>query len=251
MSLETQFLFYKTMVRKIKSFLIRVLAIIHADSSAKVVFYHDISKKYTPMGTEANVFWAHMTCLREGDIVCFDDGFRGLWDEREKLRVVSLAFGVKIIVFLAVGLVGKPGYLTWVEIRELQDKYRVEFQCHTWSHQTLAGPYNYEVREPINGRTEEWYRYELVDSKAELERQLGKNVTSLCFPVGYFSDDVIRRCKNAGYQKVYASYPGNVTDEYIQPRCLVQDFQLSTFKAVLRGGMCLFAPHYRQLHEFN
>ena len=235
----------------IKNFLLALGALVHRDCAPKVVFYHDIGKQYTPMGTESEVFWAHMKCLRAGDVVCFDDGFRGVWDHRERLAVSSRQLAVRVIVFLPVGLVGKPGYLTWDEIRELQDRYGVEFQCHTWSHQTLVGPYNDEVPEPPYGRTEEWYRHELVDSKAELERKLGKKITALCFPVGYFSDDVIRRCKAAGYEKVYASYPGNVTDEYIQPRCLVQDLPVGAFKFVLRGGMSVLAPRYLKLHKFN
>ena len=234
-----------------KDILMLLGAFFFRDARPKVVFYHDAGKRYTSMGTEPEVFWAHMKCLRAGDVVCFDDGFRGIWDVRERLAVSRQRLAVKVTVFLAVGLVGKPGYLTWDEIRELQDKYGVEFQCHTWSHQTLIGPYNDEVPEPVNGRTEEWYRHELVDSKAELERQLGKKITALCFPVGYFSDDVIRRCKAAGYEKVYASYPGNVTDEYVQPRCLVQDLSVGAFKSVLRGGMSVLAPRYLKLHKFN
>ena len=143
----------------IKSILLAIGAFVYRDCEPKVVFYHDVGKRYTPMGTEPYVFWAHRKCLRAGDVVCFDDGFRGLWDEREKLGVLSCELRVKIIVFLAVGFVGRSGYFTWDEIRELQDKYGVEFQCHTWSHQTLVGPYNYEVPEPVNGRTEEWYRH--------------------------------------------------------------------------------------------
>ena len=222
-------------------------ALIPQDFSPKVVFYHDVGQKYTPMGTPENLFWLHMELIRNGDIVCFDDGFRGIWDEREKLKVVSCRF--RVIVFLAVGLVGAPGYLTWDEIKKLQDMYGVEFQCHTWSHQTLAGPYNYEVPEPTNGRTEDWYGNEIVDSKAELERRLGNRVTALCFPVGYFSDDVIRRCKEAGYEKVYASYPGDITDNYIQPRCLVQDMSVFEFKCVLNGGMNWLRPRYLRRHK--
>ena len=213
----------------------------------KVVFYHDIGIRYTTMGTQADLFWAHMACLREGDIVCFDDGFRGIWDERDKIRVVSCKF--RVIVFLAVGLVGNPGYLTWGEIRELQDKYGIEFQCHTWSHQTLAGPYNDEVDPPANGRTEEWFHHELIGSKAELERKLGKKVVALCFPVGYFTDDIIRRCKEAGYEKVYASYPGNVTDDYIQPRCLVQNMSVKEFECALNGGMNWLKSRYLRRHK--
>ena len=224
---------------------------IFGSAEPKVVYYHDIGKKYTPMGTDMDLFWRHMSLLREGDVVCFDDGFRGFWDEREKFNHAEKVGHIKKIVFIAVGLVGKQGYLTWDEIRELQDKCGIEFQCHTWSHQTLAGPYNDEVPEPASGRTDEWYHHEIVDSKVELERQLGKKVTALCFPVGYFSNDVIRRCEEAGYEKVYASYPGNVTDDYIQPRCLAQDLSGFEFGYVLRGGMNAFRGRYLKMHKVS
>ena len=233
----------------IKSLILQLSALLLRDNSPKVVFYHDVGTLYSPMGTAEKVFWGHMSCLREGDVVCFDDGFRGIWDAREKLKGVSSKF--RVIVFIAVGLVGKPGYLTWEEIKELQDMYGLDFQCHTWSHQTLVGPYNDEVPEPPNGRTEEWYRHELIDSKMEIERHLCKKITEFCFPVGYFSDDVIRRCKEAGYEKVYASFPGNVTDDYVQSRCLVQDLSVGVFKSVLRGGMSVLAPRYLKLHRYN
>ena len=93
--------------------------------------------------------------------------------------------------------------------------------------------------------------YELVDSKAELERRLGKKVTALCFPVGYFSDEVIRRCKTSGYETVYASYPGDVTDDYVQPRCLVQDLSVGEFKSVLNGGMNLLERRYLKRHKVD
>ena len=243
------------MKRMLKEFLLRLWAFLCPSSCPKVVFYHDIGKHWTAMGTDCEVFWQHMKCLRHGDVVCFDDGFRGIWDEREKWRSEGVmgrgSDGVKKIVFLAVELVGRPGYLKWDEIRELQDKYGFEFQCHTWSHQTLAGPWNDEVPAPVEGRTEEWYRHELVASKCELKRQLGRAVTALCLPVGHFSDSVIGRCRAAGYKKVYASYPGNVTNDYVQPRCIAQDLSVAAFKAVLNGGMTAFKNRYREMHEFK
>lgn len=232
-----------------KTILLKICSLLARDCAAKVVFYHDIGQKYTPMGTPGALFWAHMSQLRDGDVVCFDDGFRGVWDERDKLRAVSSKF--RVVVFIAVALVGEKGYLTWDEIRELQEEYGVEFQCHTWTHQTLAGPWNTEVRAPHNGRTEDWFRHELVESKVELEHRLGRQVTALCFPVGYFNDDVIRRCKAAGYKQVFASYPGNVTSKYIQPRCLVQNMSTGEFKCLLKGGMNLFCWHYRKLHNID
>ena len=62
---------------------------------------------------------------------------------------------------------------------------------------------------------------------------------------------MIRRCKEAGYKKVYASYPGNITDEYIQPRCLVQDLGVMGFKAVLNGGMGIFKKRYLKMHKVD
>lgn len=230
----------------IKTLIILLGCLLRRGGNPKVIFYHDIGRKWTPMGTPVNVFWRHMALLRKYDVVCFDDGFRGIWNERKEFARQQ----IKPIVFLAVALIGQEGYLTWDEIRTLQNDYDFEFQCHTWSHQTLVGPYNDEVAEPNNGRTEEWYWHEIIDSKVELERQLCRKVTSLCFPVGYFSNDIIRRCKDAGYEKVYASYPGDVTDDYIQPRCIVQDLSPLALRATLNGGMMIFENRYKNLHKY-
>ena len=125
----------------IKSLILQLSALLLRDNSPKVVFYHDVGTLYSPMGTAEKVFWGHMSCLREGDVVCFDDGFRGIWDAREKLKGVSSKF--RVIVFIAVGLVGKPGYLTWEEIKELQDMYGLDFSAtlglikHWWVHITM------------------------------------------------------------------------------------------------------------------
>lgn len=232
------------MVALIKNVLLFLNAVFRHDTAAKVVFYHDIGTEYTEMGTPEVVFRAHLACLkgRRGvnfHTVAFDDGFRGVWDHRETLK----SFGVSPIVFIVVGLVGRPGYLTWDEMRTLKRDYGFEFQCHTWSHQTLVGPVNADLPRPEQDdfRTDDWYRHELVDSKAELERQLGCEVSALCFPVGYFSDDVVRRGAAAGYSRFYASFPGNRSEgdlaPRIVPRCLCQHLSPFAFKCVLDGGM--------------
>lgn len=253
------------MRKVIKNIILWVYAIVVQDKARKVVFYHDIGKKNTSMGTNPDVFMKHLEVESwrlkvEGrrDLICFDDGFRGVWDYRDELEKIVGA-GVKVIVFIAVRLVGQPGYLTWDEIRTLNREYGIDFQCHTWSHQTLVGEMIDES--PKEERTEEWYKRELVESKEEIERQLNLGereegerlrekvvVDELCFPVGNFSDDVIERCKAAGYRKVYASYPGNITDDYVQPRCLVQDLGVMGFKAVLNGGMNPMKSRYLAMH---
>ena len=235
------------MKRLVKFMMMLAYAVLREDCRLKIVFYHDIGTDNTPMGTPTKLFWAHMAVLKKvdgGHRVAFDDGFRGIWAERENLK----REGVRPLVFLPIRLIGMPGYLTWDEVLVLQNEYGFDFQCHTWSHQTLAGEYIDES--PIEPRTEEWYKRELVDSKAELERRLKKKVEGLCFPAGMFSEEVVARCAAAGYSRLYASYPGNIPpeSELIIPRNLVQDFGLPAFKTVLRGGMMAFEKRYRRLH---
>lgn len=242
------------MARLIKRLLMIVQVLRHRDGAAKVVFYHDVGKAYTSMGTDAHMFWRHMHIFCEDNAnrascarhkVCFDDGFRGIWDCREELKQQ----GLRPMVFLAVRLIGLPGYLTRDEILLLQRDYGFDFECHAWSHQTLAGPMIDES--PMEDRTEAWYDRELVASKSELEKMLGKTVNSICLPVGNFSGAVLRRCKRAGYDKVYMSYPGNICEKYVQPRNLVQDMSAFDFKLALNGGLMALFDRYYKLHKFE
>lgn len=238
---------HKSLKKRLRSMVLRFFAAVRRDSSPKAVFYHDIGHKWTPMGTPKHLFFAHMRLLRPGDMVCFDDGFRGIWDARDELKAAN----VHPVVFIAPALVGGNGYLTWDEMRTLQAEYGFSFQSHTWSHQTLAGGFNHELPPPDEGRTEQWFRREIVLSKDEIERRLGKGVDSICLPVGHFSDSVLERCRVAGYKYVYSSIPGNLDDGFLRHRCLAQDLDERDFRAVLNGGMNTLAKRYLKMHKTN
>lgn len=237
----------------VRSFLLLFGKMLNHDNNPKILFYHDIGKRYTDMGTEPKIFWAQMEMIRGlKHKICFDDGFRGIWDEREKFR----DNGIQPTVFLAVRLIGQVGYLNWDEIRILERDYQFIFQCHTWSHQTLIGPMIDES--PKEKRDEDWYKRELVESKKEIERQLGHEVTELCFPVGYFSTDIIERCQNAGYHRLYSSVPGNQGEGvcgkwrgFVEPRCLCQFLSLFEFGCVINGGLNFFDRRYFRKHFIN
>lgn len=231
------------MANRIKTLLFVLYAMVRRDARPKVVFYHDVGTEWTPMGTPRRMFWAHMKQLRKGDVVCLDDGFHGAWDEREKFKTMGLHPRISV----APRLVGTKGYLNWEELRILHNDYGFAIVCHGWSHQTLAGPMIDES--PVEERAESWYRRELVESKEKIAAEIGVEVNELCFPVGLFSDELLARCRAAGYKKVYASYPGNVCDDYVQPRCLVQDIGSFGFWATLRGGMNVFEKRYYRAHK--
>lgn len=255
------------MKRIAKHLVLKAFAFLFRDDGPKVVYYHDVGTSYTDMGTPLELLKAHVACARRMGfsfapkledlnapkklLMCFDDGFRGLWDERDYF----FREGISPTVFIAVDLVGQSGYLTWDEIRELQ-RHGFVFQSHTWSHQTLAGPMIDESFKEV--RTDEWYRHELLDSKNELERRLGHAVSSLCFPCGYFSDDAIRYAEEAGYRYLYASYPGKMPtanalgkNSVIIPRCLMQNSNVADFQCVLKGGLFVLQGHYLRKHVFK
>ena len=235
------------MIKKfLRSVVLAVLSVVRRNSSPKVIFYHDIGLKYTPMGTEIGLLVSHMRLLRTGDVICFDDGFHGLYDHIGRLLEIVDLKKNRVLVFLAVRLIGTPGYLSWAEILKLRG-LGVVFQNHGWQHQSLVGPVVDES--PIEERDEAWYHRELIESKSVLEKHLRERVEEFCFPVGYFSDELVERCRQAGYTRVYASFPGSVSNSFIQPRCLVQNMSPFEMRCVLNGGMNPLAGRYYRMHH--
>jgi peptidoglycan/xylan/chitin deacetylase (PgdA/CDA1 family) len=178
---------------------------------SKILFYHDVfdKKQYTEMGTSLRLFQQHIEVIErcgfkivgkiqhtEREImICFDDGFRGIYDTKD----FFIQQQIKPIIFIAVDLIGKDNYLSKEEIIELQS-LGFRFESHTWHHKNLA-QFN-----------EDELKHELLDSKQYLSDLLGKNIESICFPMGYFSDKVIAESIKYGYKYLYSSLPGNFHD---------------------------------------
>ena len=261
-----------SMRRLFKRFAFCLSALIFRDKSPKVIYYHDIGVTHTKMGTPFELFKHHVGAAKASGyeyvswndfgkgtddckkeiLLCFDDGFRGVYDFREYF----CSEGIRPLVFVAVGLVGTPGHLTWAEMAELQE-LGFSFQSHTWSHQTLAGPGIEALSGQIIERTDVWFEHELRDSKAVLERELGNKVMALCFPAGRFSEDALQRCHDVAYTELYTSIPGalRVLDQVVGidgcrliPRHLCQDLTVGEFLNVLKGGLKPFMRYYLKRH---
>jgi len=85
--------------------------------------------------------------------------------------------------------------MSWDELRDLE-KRKVRTESHTANHRKLAGLSREEIAR------------ELKDSKIELETQLNKTVTSLCYPAGSFNQDVVDVMGTSDYQVGFTSMPG-------------------------------------------
>ena len=92
----------------IKKTLLCFSSILHHNKKSKIVYYHDVygDKKYTDMGTSLSTFAQHIKVIHdEGFIIkakiqnpdkevmiCFDDGFRGIYDTRQIMVCVQQYF---------------------------------------------------------------------------------------------------------------------------------------------------------------
>lgn len=239
-------------MRKIvKMALMWLSSVIHRNRKSKIVYYHDVygDKQYTDMGTTLEMFAKHIQAIREcgfslvskitkneGEaMICFDDGFRGIYDTRQ----FFVEQGLRPTVFLAISLIGKPGYLNKNEILELQKEGFI-FQCHAWSHSDLT---EFSKEELVR---------ELCESKKELTELLGKTVDEICFPIGYFSQLVLDECKNYGYSTLYSSIPGNYFDNLyadgLRTRNLLQFADANETKIILHGGNDMIQDRYLKMH---
>jgi peptidoglycan/xylan/chitin deacetylase (PgdA/CDA1 family) len=89
-------------------------------------------------------------------------------------------------------------HMTWDQIREMSQN-GISVGAHTISHRSLAT------------LTIEEARYELLESKARLEQQLGQPVKFFAYPYGAFRDlskDIVRMVAESGYVCAVTSLSG-------------------------------------------
>lgn len=234
----------------IRKILLMAGSIVSSNHHSKLLYYHDVfgDTRYTDMGTPLNLFRQHLSIIKkegyqvvprimnkDGEVaILFDDGFKGIFDVRQFFYDEGLC----PTVFLAVSLIGQNGYLSKDEILELQ-RHGFIFECHTWSHQDLT-----------SFNDDELVR-ELKHSKEYLSDLLGKNVTEICLPLGYFSNHLLDKLREYGYKAIYSSVPGDYNAfvyNIMRARNLLQFAEPDEVKYVLRGGNNILQSHYIKLH---
>lgn len=183
--------------------------IYHRNNDSKVVYYHDVSTNYTTMGTNLDLMKTHFEIVRQSGytivpnitkrqnqvMVCFDDGWAGIYDNKD----FFIDHNIVPTIFIAVDLIGADGYMTVGQIRELQ-ALGFQFECHTWSHQSLT-LFDDDI-----------LKHELKDSKEELERLFGHPFTAICYPQGRFSMHIHNLCERYGYTRQFSSVAGGYYD---------------------------------------
>lgn len=138
-----------------------------------------------------------------------DDGYR---DNFERAFPILRRYGIPATIFLVSSVVDGPNHLTWEQTIEMHQR-RVDFESHTVHHYdltTLAQPQ---------------LDYELAESKRIIEARLSDRVTSIAYPSGEYSDQVVSRVEFAGYLAGWKKGGGPVQPDdnaYLLPRIRVR-----------------------------
>jgi peptidoglycan/xylan/chitin deacetylase (PgdA/CDA1 family) len=149
--------------------------------------------------------------------ISFDDALRSaatVFPDLERL-------GFPITVFVCTALAGKGSPLTiaelagddpaelatmtWDELRSLADR-GVGIQSHGVSHAHLTQ------------LSDDDLRAELVNSKAEIEDELGRVCDELAYPYGEHDERVRAAARAAGYARAFAIWDAPRDDEYAKRR---------------------------------
>jgi peptidoglycan/xylan/chitin deacetylase (PgdA/CDA1 family) len=136
----------------------------------------------------------------------------------------ELGFGATC--YLTVDFLGRRGYLTRPQVRELVAA-GIEVGCHSMSHAYLS-----DLDDPSLHR-------EVVLAKADLEDIAGVSIRSFSCPGGRYDDRVLPVAREAGYDSVTTSK--SVWNEHARPAGLLgriaitRDSTMERFVATLSG----------------
>lgn len=117
-------------------------------------------------------------------VITFDDGY----EDNQRVAVPLLRkYGFHGIIFVITDNIGKPGYLTWEQMKAVQER-AINIGSHTMTHANLTKLDAEELAK------------ELQYSKVSLEKGLGTRVDYVAYPHGGVNAQVIAAAKEAGYK---------------------------------------------------
>lgn len=160
-------------------------------------------------------------------VITFDDGY----EDNQRIAVPILRkYGFKAIIFVITDNIGKPGFVTWAQMKAVQER-AISIGSHTLSHENLTNLSPEEVNT------------QLIGSKVSLQQGLGTSADYIAYPYGEYNQQVIAALQAAGYKGACSTKVGvNVKNGNIYalkriyigpPRLGLWEFKLRLWRAQL------------------
>lgn len=131
-------------------------------------------------------------------ILTFDDGYIDFY---LNAFPILRKYNAHAVVFIPTGLIGTTYYMSWPQIKEIDATGLISFQAHSVHHKNLTSiPQSDLITE-------------LVQSKKDLENNLGKPVNFMAYPEGASNGFVWDQVQKAGYLGAVGTYYGTIVSE--------------------------------------
>lgn len=162
-------------------------------------------------------------------VITFDDGHV---DAYKNVFPILQKYNLRATFFITTDFINLyPNYLTWEQIREMQESGLVDIESHTLNHRLLT---------EIRSRDKIWDQ--LYGSKQAIEWYLKKPANFIAYPGGRYSLETEAISKEAGYRAAFTTDYGlafNEPDAYVFDRIQIfgaNSHTLLRFKMRLNGA---------------
>ena len=165
------------------------------DSGILSIMYHRFNEnKYPSTNINMEIFKKHMQIIRENgfdfiNLDEFNNSFKSKKDEKKILLSVDDAFKsfydnawpylkkneIPFILFVSTEPIGKEGYMTWEQIKEIEKEKYAYIGNHSHSHQYLI---NFNIRD---------FKIDIDRSIKIFRENLGYNPIFFSYPFGEYS----------------------------------------------------------------
>jgi len=139
-------------------------------------------------------------------VISFDDGYRDFYTD---VFPILKKYNVKAVAYVVSGFLDKPNYLLTEQLKEIAKSGLVEIGAHTVHHISLRGLSPTVVK------------YEIEESKKELEQITNFTVVSFAYPDGSFDNQAMKLVREAGFKSAVTTTHGievNQENKYSLPR---------------------------------
>jgi len=151
-------------------------------------------------------------------IITFDDGYADNWTT---VRPILEKYRAKATVYVVTDLIGRDGYLTQEQIREMADSGYYQIGSHTTHHMDLTTLSNRDAAA------------ELEDSFHTLSSLTGSDITSVSYPYGNYDWNILSTAKK-WYQISYTTQHGETGTPFVISRYnIVRDMPLEKFISLI------------------